>query len=111
MYVCYTIAAGVAVSPLLAEYGAAKAYIAMFSKALNVELKKNNIHVQCQVQYVRAPACCAVSIALYSGGRMPFHTRLLKKGHLPCFNRTPSVVIVVFLSTRMKRAPHRCPCS
>ena len=46
----HNAAAGVAVSPLLAEYGAAKAYIAMFSKALNVELKKSNIHVQCQVR-------------------------------------------------------------
>eukprot|EP01037_Dinobryon_pediforme_P018664 gene18664-18962_t len=42
-------AAGVSTSPLLAQYGAAKAYIAMFSKALNVELSKFNIHVQCQV--------------------------------------------------------------
>jgi 17beta-estradiol 17-dehydrogenase / very-long-chain 3-oxoacyl-CoA reductase len=37
------------VSPLLAQYGAAKSYVAMFSKAMNVELKKSGIHVQCQV--------------------------------------------------------------
>jgi len=42
-------AAGVSVSPLLSQYGAAKSYITMFSKALNVELKNSNIHVQCQV--------------------------------------------------------------
>ena len=36
-------------SPLLAQYGAAKSYIAMFSKTLNMEYKKYNIHVQCQV--------------------------------------------------------------
>lgn len=42
-------AAGVSTSPLLAEYGGAKSYIAMFSKALNVEYAKFNIHVQCQV--------------------------------------------------------------
>lgn len=43
--------AGVTVSPLLVEYGAAKSYVAMFSKALNVELEKFNIHVQCQVPF------------------------------------------------------------
>lgn len=42
-------AAGVAVSPLLAQYGAAKAYVAMFSKALNYELAPKGVHVQCQV--------------------------------------------------------------
>jgi 17beta-estradiol 17-dehydrogenase / very-long-chain 3-oxoacyl-CoA reductase len=42
-------AAGVATSPLLAEYGAAKSYIAMFSKALNAEYKEKGIHVQCQI--------------------------------------------------------------
>jgi len=42
-------AAGVSVSPLLSQYGAAKSYITMFSKALNVELKNSNIHIQCQV--------------------------------------------------------------
>lgn len=42
-------AAGVSTSPLLAQYGAAKAYVAMFSRALNGELAKFNIHVQCQV--------------------------------------------------------------
>jgi len=42
-------AAGVSNSPLLAQYGAAKSYIAMFSKTLNMEYKKYNIHVQCQV--------------------------------------------------------------
>ena len=42
-------AAGVSTAPLLAEYGAAKSYIAMFSRTLNVELAKSKIHVQCQV--------------------------------------------------------------
>jgi 17beta-estradiol 17-dehydrogenase / very-long-chain 3-oxoacyl-CoA reductase len=42
-------AAGVTTSPLLAQYGAAKSYVAMFSKALNEELGGFNIHVQCQV--------------------------------------------------------------
>ena len=42
-------AAGVSTSPLLAEYGAAKSYIAMFSRTMNVEYAKFNIHVQCQV--------------------------------------------------------------
>lgn len=41
--------AGVSNSPLLAQYGAAKSYIAMFSRALNVEYKSKGIHVQCQV--------------------------------------------------------------
>jgi len=43
-------AAGVAVSPLLSQYGAAKSYVAMFSKAMNYELKGKGIHVQCQVK-------------------------------------------------------------
>lgn len=43
--------AGVTVSPLLSEYGAAKSYVAMFSKAMNVELEKYNISVQCQVPF------------------------------------------------------------
>lgn len=42
-------AAGVSTSPLLAQYGAAKSYVAMFSRALNYELKEKGIHVQCQV--------------------------------------------------------------
>ena len=42
-------AAGVSTSPLLAQYGAAKSYIAMFSRALNYELNDKGVHVQCQV--------------------------------------------------------------
>eukprot|EP01035_Chromulina_nebulosa_P022007 gene22007-28490_t len=42
-------AAGVSTAPLLSQYGAAKSYIAMFSKSLNYELKSFGIHVQCQV--------------------------------------------------------------
>lgn len=42
-------AAGVSTSPLLAQYGAAKSYVAMFSRALNYELNTFGIHVQCQV--------------------------------------------------------------
>lgn len=42
-------AAGITTSPLLAQYGAAKSYVAMFSKALNAELASKGIHVQCQV--------------------------------------------------------------
>lgn len=42
-------AAGVSTSPLLAQYGAAKSYIAMFSRALNYEFKDKGVHVQCQV--------------------------------------------------------------
>lgn len=42
-------AAGVATAPLLAQYGAAKSYIAMFSKALNYEMRSFGVHVQCQV--------------------------------------------------------------
>lgn len=42
-------AAGVSTSPLLAQYGAAKSYVAMLSKALNAELVDKNIHVQCQI--------------------------------------------------------------
>jgi len=42
-------AAGVTTSPLLAQYGAAKSYVAMFSRALHYELAPLGIHVQCQV--------------------------------------------------------------
>ena len=42
-------AAGVANSPLLAEYGAAKSYVSMFSRALNFEYAPKGVHVQCQV--------------------------------------------------------------
>lgn len=42
-------AAGITVSPLLAQYSAAKSYVNMFSRALNYELKDYNISVQCQV--------------------------------------------------------------
>jgi 17beta-estradiol 17-dehydrogenase / very-long-chain 3-oxoacyl-CoA reductase len=42
-------AAGVSTSPLLAQYGAAKSYVAMFSRALNYELREKGVHVQCQV--------------------------------------------------------------
>jgi len=41
--------AGVSTSPLLSQYGAAKSYVAMFSRALHYELKGKGIHVQCQV--------------------------------------------------------------
>jgi 17beta-estradiol 17-dehydrogenase / very-long-chain 3-oxoacyl-CoA reductase len=44
-----TTAAGVSTSPLLAEYGAAKSYIAMFSRTMNAEYARFNVHVQCQV--------------------------------------------------------------
>lgn len=43
------LAAGVTLSPLLSQYGAAKSYIVMFSKALHEEYSKYNIHVQCQI--------------------------------------------------------------
>lgn len=49
LFIISSIAAGVSTSPLLAQYGAAKSYIAMFSKALNAEYKDKGIHVQCQV--------------------------------------------------------------
>ena len=39
-------AAGVSTSPLLVQYGAAKSYVAMFSKALDYELRPKGIHVQ-----------------------------------------------------------------
>jgi 17beta-estradiol 17-dehydrogenase / very-long-chain 3-oxoacyl-CoA reductase len=39
-------AAGVSTSPLLSQYGAAKSYIAMFSRAMNAELADKGIHVQ-----------------------------------------------------------------
>jgi 17beta-estradiol 17-dehydrogenase / very-long-chain 3-oxoacyl-CoA reductase len=42
-------AAGVSNSPLLAQYGAAKSYVAMFSKVLNSEYRSKGIDVQCQV--------------------------------------------------------------
>merc|ERR1711871_1493274 len=42
-------AAGVSTSPLLAQYGAAKSYVAMFSRAMNYELREKGVHVQCQV--------------------------------------------------------------
>jgi 17beta-estradiol 17-dehydrogenase / very-long-chain 3-oxoacyl-CoA reductase len=42
-------AAGVSVSPLLSQYSAAKGYVTMFSKALNVELWDHHVHVQCQI--------------------------------------------------------------
>jgi 17beta-estradiol 17-dehydrogenase / very-long-chain 3-oxoacyl-CoA reductase len=41
--------AGISNSPLLAQYGASKAYISMFSRTLNVEYASKGIHVQCQV--------------------------------------------------------------
>lgn len=41
-------AAGLTTSPLLAGYGAAKSYIAMFTRALNEEVKDFGVHVQCQ---------------------------------------------------------------
>jgi len=41
--------AGISNSPLLAQYGAAKSYIAMFSRTLNAEYASKGIHVQCQV--------------------------------------------------------------
>jgi len=42
-------AAGVSNSPLLAQYGAAKSYVAMFSRTLNAELASKGVHVQCQI--------------------------------------------------------------
>jgi 17beta-estradiol 17-dehydrogenase / very-long-chain 3-oxoacyl-CoA reductase len=43
--------AGVLTSPLLAQYGGAKGYIAQMSKALHYELKSKGIYVQCQVPF------------------------------------------------------------
>jgi len=42
-------AAGVLTSPLLAQYGGAKGYVAQFSRALHYEYSSKGIHVQCQV--------------------------------------------------------------
>ena len=42
-------AAGVLTSPLLSQYGAAKGYVAQFSKGLHYELKAKGVYVQCQV--------------------------------------------------------------
>ena len=42
-------AAGVLTSPLLAQYGGAKGYVAQFSRALHYEYASKGIHVQCQV--------------------------------------------------------------
>lgn len=42
-------AAGTFTNPLLAQYGAAKSYVLMFSKSLNEELASFGVHVQCQV--------------------------------------------------------------
>jgi 17beta-estradiol 17-dehydrogenase / very-long-chain 3-oxoacyl-CoA reductase len=41
--------AGLASMPLLAQYGAAKSYIVMFTKGLNAELKGKGIDVHCHV--------------------------------------------------------------
>jgi 17beta-estradiol 17-dehydrogenase / very-long-chain 3-oxoacyl-CoA reductase len=41
--------AGVAVSPLLSQYSAAKSYVCMLSKALHVELADYGVHVQVQI--------------------------------------------------------------
>ena len=40
---------GTLTSPLLSQYGAAKSYVVMFSKALHAEYKSAGIHVQCQI--------------------------------------------------------------
>ena len=58
-------AAGVSTSPLLAQYGAAKSYIAMFSRALNYELRDKGIHVQCQV-----PMFVATKLAKIKGASL-----------------------------------------
>ena len=42
-------AAGVSTSPLLAQYGAAKSYVAMFSRALHFEYAAKGVDFQCQV--------------------------------------------------------------
>ena len=42
-------AAGVANSPLLSQYGAAKSYISMFSRAMHYEYAAKGVHFQCQV--------------------------------------------------------------
>lgn len=42
-------AAGVINSPLLAQYGAAKSYIAMMTRTLNAEYDAKGVHFQCQV--------------------------------------------------------------
>lgn len=50
--------AGRTTSPLLAEYSGAKSFIEMFSKGLNAELAKYNVHVQ-----VQAPLFVATKLA------------------------------------------------
>ena len=63
---CLTSAAGVSTSPLLAQYGAAKAYVAMFSRALNGELARFNVHVQCQVpQHLRHHRLLQLIVDMY----------------------------------------------
>ena len=67
-YISHLVAAaGESVSPLLAQYGAAKSYISMFSKALNGELQKSGVHVQCQVR-VAATAAAFFTVSFHFYG-------------------------------------------
>ena len=58
--------AGVSTSPLLAQYGAAKSYVAMFSRALHYELKGKGIHVQCQVPLFVATKLAKLRTSLFT---------------------------------------------
>lgn len=58
--------AGVSTSPLLSQYGAAKSYVAMFSRALHYELKGKGIHVQCQVPLFVATKLAKLRASLFT---------------------------------------------
>ena len=57
-------AAGVNTMPLLAQYSAAKGYIAMFSRGLMVECATKNVTVQCQVPFYVATKLAKLRKAL-----------------------------------------------
>ena len=98
---CLTSAAGVSTSPLLAQYGAAKAYVAMFSRALNGELARFNVHVQCQVpqhhrhrhrrllQLIVDMYVC-INVCMYEQVPMFVTTKLAKLKHTSLFVASPA---------------------
>jgi NAD(P)-dependent dehydrogenase (short-subunit alcohol dehydrogenase family) len=95
--VCRTSAAGVSTSPLLAQYGAAKAYVAMFSRALNGELARFNVHVQCQVPQRHhhrhrrlLQLIVDVYVCMYEQVPMFVTTKLAKLKHTSLFVASPA---------------------
>jgi short-subunit dehydrogenase len=102
--------AGCHTMPLLAQYSAAKGYIAMFSRALQAECRGSNVTVQCQVPFYVATKLAKLRKAMtgeFGAGASGASTR--RRGSMMTY-KTPgdgTIMRVAGSATSAMRKPQR----